>query len=374
MRPVKAVMVRQYDEGFLAHPDVNIAREERISLQYEPNYDDDNDASDDTEGDAEEEVNDDLKIVRETDKEIDLTAQMPYSAIFEDFDQYETSHWMSVLTPSYYKPSEPPTLRTYTKLYTNNPLKAYVPMLKKNIQLSLSSFTDVFRKKAMPIKFSFESLRKSGFRTRSHSLEDLRKMFPYNGEVGKVFTQYKPNRAYSGAGEVDLGPGLADIQRDANLSKKPHLRSFPRNMKVKSSDVARLDIDTPKLIDSRYFQKPTLWMGTSSSGTALHSDCCDNFVMMISGTKRFTLAPPTDFYELSPRCVGKSKGLCYGTPSEPVSDMKYSWNKIVVDVGPGEILYMPSNWFHHVENVGPTVMVNIWTRRGETHGVVSCNQ
>ena len=39
-------------------------------------------------------------------------------------------------------------------------------------------------------------------------------------------------------------------------------------------------------------------------------------------------------------------------------------HKIVVDIAPGEILYMPAGWFHHVENADPTIMVNFWTRGG----------
>lgn len=32
------------------------------------------------------------------------------------------------------------------------------------------------------------------------------------------------------------------------------------------------------------------------------------------------------------------------------------------DLNPGEMLYLPAGWFHHIENVGPTIMVNYWSK------------
>jgi jumonji domain-containing protein 7 len=47
-----------------------------------------------------------------------------------------------------------------------------------------------------------------------------------------------------------------------------------------------------------------------------------------------------------------------------------SVNKIEIDLQPGEILYMPAGWFHHIKNMGPTVMVNHWTRNMQMIGLV----
>ena len=35
---------------------------------------------------------------------------------------------------------------------------------------------------------------------------------------------------------------------------------------------------------------------------------------------------------------------------------------IVFDLHAGEMLYLPNGWFHHVENLGITMMANFWTR------------
>lgn len=34
----------------------------------------------------------------------------------------------------------------------------------------------------------------------------------------------------------------------------------------------------------------------------------------------------------------------------------------MVDLNPGDVLYLPNGWFHHVENIGVTFMANFWIR------------
>ena len=96
----------------------------------------------------------------------------------------------------------------------------------------------------------------------------------------------------------------------------------------------------------------------------------------MTGTKRFTLAPPTDWHTLSPHCIGKRKNLCYANVADPYqlpkSEVKF--NRMTVDVEPGNILYLPSGTFHHVQNLGATLMTNVWTRAAETLGIFSCNK
>ena len=75
---------------------------------------------------------------------------------------------------------------------------------------------------------------------------------------------------------------------------------------LKSKYLSMLEISRPPFVPRRRFQPPTLWMGTSTADTKLHSDCCDNFVMMIAGKKRWIIAPPFDARHLRPiRCDGK---------------------------------------------------------------------
>mmetsp|Transcript_33038 Transcript_33038/g.52997 ORF Transcript_33038/g.52997 Transcript_33038/m.52997 type:complete len:108 (-) Transcript_33038:709-1032(-) len=43
------------------------------------------------------------------------------------------------------------------------------------------------------------------------------------------------------------------------------------------------------------------------------------------------------------------------------AEMKNKLNAVGIELKAGEMLYLPAGWWHHIENLGPTVMVNFWT-------------
>lgn len=212
-------------------------------------------------------------------------------------------------------------------------------------------------------------------------MDELLKRFPYTPpKNGKSSMAYNTKSGQKDG--LDLGPALYALAQDQELKKgKGFKRNFPRNLKIKSKYMALLDVSHPPFIPKSRFQPPTLWMGTSSSDTRLHSDCCDNFVQMISGTKRWFIAPPSDSRNLYPIvCEGKHQSLCWASvkyPSGPRSrEMTVAEkaklgksNGIVIDLHAGEMLYLPAGWWHHIENLGPTIMVNFWTYGCENVGL-----
>jgi len=261
-------------------------------------------------------------------------------------------------------------LKPYEKYYAVHPIKWFIPHLDPRVKLTPELFHEHFRRHGAPVVFSAENIRHLGFRTRKWTFDELRAAFPYNEtKAMTVVSDYRANGFRRDDEEIDLGPGLASIVRDEKLAKKGVLRNYPRNLHVKREALARLEVDYPELLPTRSdsgsskWQLPTLWLGTSTADTIFHHDCCDNFVLMIAGVKRFTLAPPTDWRLLSPLCVGANAALCWAKIPDPnsakltkkqkaiVDDM----HKMVVELQPGEILYMPAGWFHHIKNLGPTV-------------------
>jgi hypothetical protein len=263
------------------------------------------------------------------------------------------------ITVAPYRPMKQPlwwALKAYESYHTQYPLKHYIPRLDPSVKLTPEMFHEYFRRHAMPVIINGESLRHLGYRTRAWTFEELRKAFPYNET--KAFTivkDYKANAIRREEDEIDLGPGLASITRDEKLAKQGNLRNYPRNLHVRREALARLEVDSPPLISggSSTWQLPTLWLGTSTADTPFHHDCCDNFVVMIAGVKRMTLAPPTDWSTLSPVCSGPNKSLCWAKVPDPnksgltkkSQEIVDNMHKIVVDLQPGEILYMPAGWF-----------------------------
>jgi hypothetical protein len=301
---------------------------------------------------------------------------------YVDQAEYDRAGYIKVLPTKIMRQPLWWAVKAYEKYYSSYPVKWYVPRLDPKVKLTPDLFWEHYRRHGIPVIINTESIRHLGFRTRKWTFDELRAKFPYNEtKAVTIVSDYRANGIRREEEEIDLGPGLAAIVRDEKLAKQGVLRNYPRNLHVKPEALTRLEVDYPPLLQnmqSSSWQMPTLWLGTSSADTPWHHDCCDNFVLMLAGIKRFTLAPPTDWRSLSPSCVGPNKSLCWAKVSDPNSpslskksqEIMSKVHKIIVDLQPGEILYMPAGWFHHVHNNGPTVMVNFWTRSKEQCGLV----
>lgn len=150
-----------------------------------------------------------------------------------------------------------------------------------------------------------------------------------------------------------------------------------------------------------------LWIGDSQSVTSLHKDPYENMYAVVSGSKIFTLYPPTDLpymnyipckprrYLYKPSTQGETATDDEGVweivkDSENESDDENSLVQWILDdplyptfqtpfscdttplqciVQNGELLYLPSLWFHHVQQsefIGSeksnhrVIAVNMW--------------
>uniref|UniRef100_A0A8I6YHL6 JmjC domain-containing protein n=2 Tax=Hordeum vulgare subsp. vulgare TaxID=112509 RepID=A0A8I6YHL6_HORVV len=142
-----------------------------------------------------------------------------------------------------------------------------------------------------------------------------------------------------------------------------------------------------------------LWIGNSCSVTSFHKDHYDNIYVVLSGEKHFLLLPPTEHHRLHVREYPVA-GYAPVKEGEEVPKLKLEmeepervvpWSSVdpypaspeemaaeasscpLYFKGPmpirctvraGEMLYLPSMWFHHVsQSPGPnglTIAVNYW--------------
>jgi len=124
------------------------------------------------------------------------------------------------------------------------------------------------------------------------------------------------------------------------------------------------------------------WMGNSKATTSLHKDPYENLYCVVKGEKTFTLFPPCDrlflpykIYPMGQYVYDHAKGLWNileidGTTPwiaiDPLNPDTKSYPQcknarpITCTVKPGEILYLPSLWFHHVQQADQTIAVNYW--------------
>ena len=113
---------------------------------------------------------------------------------------------------------------------------------------------------------------------------------------------------------------------------------------------------------------PRIWIGTSSR-VAPHFDESDNIACVVAGMRRFTLFPPEQVRNLY---VGPLDQTVAGQPTSMVDVAHPDFERfpkyrealrhaLVVDLEPGDAIFVPSLWWHAVEASGPfNILVNYW--------------
>lgn len=113
---------------------------------------------------------------------------------------------------------------------------------------------------------------------------------------------------------------------------------------------------------------PRIWIGNHVV-TPAHFDESDNIACVVAGRRRFTLFPPEAIADLYIGPIGYAPT---GTPISLVDfhapdDQRFPrfGNALAVaqaaELEPGDAIYIPALWWHHVESLGQyNVLVNYW--------------
>lgn len=114
--------------------------------------------------------------------------------------------------------------------------------------------------------------------------------------------------------------------------------------------------------------EPRIWIGNIST-VATHNDPVDNIAVVVAGRRRFTLFPPQSEQDLY---MGPAHPTPAGTPVSMVHlrapDLdRYPRFAAALEVAeeaellPGDAIFIPKDWFHHVEALEPyNMLVNYW--------------
>ena len=112
----------------------------------------------------------------------------------------------------------------------------------------------------------------------------------------------------------------------------------------------------------------SIWIGGATTATC-HFDALDNIACCVAGRRRFTLFPPNQISNLYPGPLEPTPG---GQVISLVDFKNPNFEKFprfkdalltaqVADLEPGDALYIPSMWWHHVESIEPyNVLINYW--------------
>ena len=113
---------------------------------------------------------------------------------------------------------------------------------------------------------------------------------------------------------------------------------------------------------------PRLWIGNAAK-IATHNDAYDNLAVVVAGRRRFTLFPPEQIANLY---IGPLHFTPSGTPVSMVHVTAPDLDRYprfaaaieaaeVAELEPGDALFIPYGWYHHVEALERfNMLVNYW--------------
>ncbi|NJM50841.1 MAG: cupin-like domain-containing protein [Sphingomonadales bacterium] len=119
--------------------------------------------------------------------------------------------------------------------------------------------------------------------------------------------------------------------------------------------------------------EPRLWIGNRSC-VAAHFDVDYNIACAVAGQRVFTIFPPEQINNLY---IGPLEYNMAGPPVSLVDFAKPGYDRfpkfrdamdsaLVAELEPGDALFLPPLWWHHVEATGPfNILVNYWWSSNE---------
>lgn len=157
------------------------------------------------------------------------------------------------------------------------------------------------------------------------------------------------------------------IEQLARFSRFPEAPSVAIQSALVDACLPQFGVDHPLPLLAATV-RPRIWIGNRIT-TPAHFDESDNLACVVSGRRRFTLFPPEQIGNLylGPRDFAP-------TPT-PISMVDFDApdfarfprfrdalaTATVADLAPGDALYIPALWWHHVRSVGVlNVLVNYW--------------
>jgi lysine-specific demethylase 8 len=205
---------------------------------------------------------------------------------------------------------------------------------------------------------------------RRWSPEYLRNTFPeavvttIRAEAGRVVMHGE-----KGAIEepMQLGDYLDSLSADA---PDRYLTSPLRNL----PDALRGDVPPPPYCAAASWQNGNLWIGAAGTIARMHRDLADNLHTLVFGRKRVTLVAPRQSALVYPH------GLFDSFPNGCRVDIERpdftrfpklrGVETLVTELEPGDAIYIPRRWWHHVRTLELSASVNYWWATGARRAVV----
>jgi hypothetical protein len=126
------------------------------------------------------------------------------------------------------------------------------------------------------------------------------------------------------------------------------------------------DIEFPEYRESGSSSSPRIWLGTRVIGP-LHYDPSSNLHGIVYGGKRVTLFAPGELPLLYPCSmlspIPQMSQASLSNPDHTRFPRLRNANPVTVDLGPGDLIFLPAGWWHQVTTPTPTISIDFpWQR------------
>jgi len=136
----------------------------------------------------------------------------------------------------------------------------------------------------------------------------------------------------------------------------------------------RRDAPLPAYCERAGWRASKLWISAPGTTSALHFDLADNLHTVLAGRKRFLLYSPVERACVYPRGLWSS--IPNGAQVDPEAPDYTRFPRLarahplVAELGPGDTLFIPRGWWHHVRSIEASISVNAWWARGARAALV----
>jgi len=123
------------------------------------------------------------------------------------------------------------------------------------------------------------------------------------------------------------------------------------------------EIKTPSIAKSKRMLATNLWYGSKGNITKLHYDDANNFLVQVVGRKKLILFYPEQYSCLYPTNDSNMPHVSKVNIFNPDLDQYPLFKHAVAEeiiLNPGEVLYLPTFWWHQVESLDIAISVNFW--------------
>jgi cupin-like protein len=198
------------------------------------------------------------------------------------------------------------------------------------------------------------------------------------GRVGQRRIQLTASDTHTFNPNVDSGMGHA-VERDETFAEALRLVSTPRGGEsfyvMQQSIPDKLpelldDVPVPRWLPERAtLARVNLWFGAADSASPLHFDSRHNFLGMIRGRKRVDLFAPSETPRLYQAEQSRHRHISQVDMLVPDADRFPLFASAASSAGtlePGDMLFIPSRWWHFVRSLETSLSVNFWWDTADT--------